>query len=140
MIPRVLFKLKGVVIPLSLAFTAGKFLSSQAADSPTTHALRKTGVTYYSVLAFSPLLIQELYYNKSPNEIGLLEFGVSLGLLVGSVLGSAAISYTRGHVRWPMLVSAMLMSMSTYLRLLTFGTTADEVSFLDWSSYAQQPK
>jgi len=113
MVPKVLLRQRGVVIPLTVAFVAGTFSKELLAGEDICSLGLPTGFAYYSVLSFFPQMLQTLYYQASPTRIGVLSEGYSLGLLFGPVLVNVSLSYVNGHVRWPILLCALLMSKSS---------------------------
>jgi MFS family permease len=67
------------------------------------------GMEFYSVLGFFPLMLTNVW-KASPELTGARGVGYPMAILVGACVVSAALSFTRGHVRFLFITSSALMT------------------------------
>jgi hypothetical protein len=57
-------------------------------------------------------MLQSLYINETPLQIGTRGLGYGISITFAAVTTNVALSYTKGHVREPLLLATLFMSMS----------------------------
>jgi hypothetical protein len=62
------------------------------------------------MISYFPLLLNVLYPDLSPVQLGLRGLGFGAGVTIGASAVSLLISHTRGHVRELFLISCTTMS------------------------------
>lgn len=70
------------------------------------------GMDFYSILGFFPVVLQDVYHT-SAIELGIRALSYPIAILSGACIVSAAMSYTKGHVRFLFLAAAVMMTAFT---------------------------
>ncbi len=88
------------------------------------------GMYYYSLINFFPI-VYESVYDPDPVQVGLKGLGPGFSVTFGAVLVNAALSLWKGHNRELLLVSAILMSMLSFLQ---FTSNTNVITSCIWRS------
>ncbi|OQV00814.1 hypothetical protein CLAIMM_06262 [Cladophialophora immunda] len=71
------------------------------------------GISLYSVFAFFPLLLQTLYPQESALKRGVRGLGYGFSIFLSATFTNSLLSYTKGHVKEPLLVALVIMAAFT---------------------------